>query len=230
MKRKKSIFVFIILVLIIILVLCIYLYQTTNYSLEAIKKRLYSNETKLNNVHISYKNSEDEIVTNEEIFIKDNNYYVVSKDKSDIILSEYFYSFEESKLTLVNHQNKTILEFSNKTPNVLNGVLLQQEFLWNSNTLEYNYIGKEIINDEQCVKVNFTENNYDKIQEYIYYVNLTNNEIIKLEIFEGTNINDLKKQKEIMCTYSYNTVTPDDIKKFDINNYSGYSFTQMTNA
>ena len=230
MKRKKSIFVFIILVLIIILVLCIYLYQTTNYSLEAIKKRLYSNETKLNNVHISYKNSEDEIVTNEEIFIKDNNYYVVSKDKSDIILSEYFYSLEESKLTLVNHQNKTILEFSNKTPNVLNGVLLQQEFLWNSNTLEYNYIGKEIINDEQCVKVNFTENNYDKIQEYIYYVNLTNNEIIKLEIFEGTNINDLKKQKEIMCTYSYNTVTPDDIKKFDINNYSGYSFTQMTNA
>ena len=87
---------------------------------------------------------------------------------------------------------------------------------------EYEFLGREDINGKKCLKIRFLINDEETREDY-YYIDLEDNNIIKQEIYtQGYSSNELEKTTELTYTYSYDTLTDNDVKKFDIDDYPDY--------
>ncbi len=92
---------------------------------------------------------------------------------------------------------------------------------FNNDYKKYKYIGKETIEGKECIKIEFTDIN--KLYKEYYYIDVSNRVVTKKEYY--SNYGDGFELDTIYnYTYSYNTVTEEDIPKFDINNYPDYQY------
>lgn len=83
------------------------------------------------------------------------------------------------------------------------------------------YIGKEEIDGKKYIIYSLE---YERgMYKDIYYIDAENSVISKIEKYENSN-SELKLTSLTNYTYSYNTVTDDDINKFNVNNYAGYQY------
>lgn len=64
-------------------------------------------------------------------------------------------------------------------------------------------------------------------KEY-YYIDISNRVVLKKEYYSYYG-NGFELQSIYNYTYSYNTVTDEDIPVFDINNYLDYEYMEYTN-
>lgn len=101
-----------------------------------------------------------------------------------------------------------------------------QTFEWNSFYVfndkyknKYKYIGKEKIDGKTYIKFSIESKN--SVEKTIYYVDLQDRTMSKIERYSGQELISI-----LSYTYSYNTVTDEDVAKFNINNYSEYQYIE----
>lgn len=227
MSLTKKIFITIIIIIFLIgiLILSIFLYNKSKYSLENVTNMLNSAKEALN-IHITTNYSGKEERTCTDTFLKDNVYYVITKDASSTEpIQEHFYNSEDSNLISVNYKDKTITTISNISSNNLPFLATTNFFLESSKNSEFKYLGKEKVDNKECLKVCLTYNSETKTY---YYIDLKNNCIIREESFNLNNSGEWEKISEVTYTYSYNSVTDNDIIKFDAINYPNYTSSQTS--
>lgn len=227
-KKKKYVFsVVVITFIILVIALILYLYTQTKYSLEAVSE-LVSSAKRLSNMHVSYDVNRrgENIVT--DIYAKDNFYYIVSKNNtSSEMLSECYYNPDTSEfINIQNSDPKSIHIFSNVSQQDVYDEYFNHElfFLENHDSQEFKFLGREEIEGKQCIKVCFMNN---EIEKTYYYIDLKDDHIVKEETFNYNENNEWEEVFEATYEYSYNTVTDDDVKKFDSNNYPDYITTEI---
>lgn len=99
----------------------------------------------------------------------------------------------------------------------------EYESEFNNNYKKYKYIGKVNVEGKEYTKISFiSTNNIDK--EY-YYIDILNRVVSKKEYYSNYG-NGFELKAIYNYTYSYNTVVDEDIKKFDLNNYSDYKYIE----
>ena len=75
---------------------------------------------------------------------------------------------------------------------------------------------KENVNGKKCIKVSFT----DDVSKYYFYIDLETNFIVKHEAYHGDSKENLEMTVAGIYEYYPNTVTDEQILKFDKNNYT----------
>ena len=221
LKNKKIIIIVVVLILIIAVLFTCFIYKKNKYSLEHIKQ-LLSSERTISNIHATLKEKDknEEKVT--DTFIKDNFVYSVVKNNiSSQTIYESFYNPENSEAVTIVHSDKLILNYQksvneNKCPNE------NEDFLEASKHGRFKYIGKAEIDGKKCIKVSLANEEDERTSKAYYYIDLEYNNIIKYEYYEGENKDKLEKMQEKSYIFLYNTVSDDDILKFDINDYPNY--------
>lgn len=220
-KLKTSI---IILVFIIILVALIYfIYEKLDYTLSEVEELLNSPKS-TSNMHVVIDGIENNESTYTEIFMKDNFYYVIYKtNKSANISQECYYNPETLELINVDQEQEGILETPSSSEENLSFLTANEDFINSKNyASEYKFLGREDINGKKCLKIRFLINDEETREDY-YYIDLEDNNIIKQEVYtQSYSSSELKKTTELTYTYSYDTLTDNDVKKFDIDDYPDY--------
>ena len=224
MGKKKSMIVLIFVIIIIVAIIAgVIIYKNSTYSLEKVKSLLNSGKETENmkiTEEVSSENGNYENQTYEQ-YIKDNYIYSITKNSDSEVIGKVLYNKENSELiTILDNQKQITVNNNNLDENNKNTKVLKDESfmtLINSNAgADYEYCGKEEINGKECIKVSLLNKNVvEKVEKEYYYIDLEDNHIIKNEIYEGTDENNLKKTDEITYTYSYDTVKDEDILKFD---------------
>ena len=164
----------------------------------------------------------------EEYYIKDKlayeKFYV-----NDEKIQEITFNFETKEQVNIFHNSKEIYlyKLGEQESNIISNKLDYYKGLI-SKSLEnsYKYYGKENINNNEVIKfsVDFEENffvNIENTRRLYFYINEENKSIEKIEHYNIVN-----NKEELVLTdnfiYSYNTVTDENILKFDINDYPDY--------
>lgn len=233
MGKKKSMIVLIFVIIIIVAIIAgVIIYKNSTYSLEKVKSLLNSGKETENmkiTEEVSSENGNYENQTYEQ-YIKDNYIYSITKNSDSEVIGKVLYNKENSELiTILDNQKQITVNNNNLDENNKNTKVLKDESfmtLINSNAgADYEYCGKEEINGKECIKVSLLNKNVvEKVEKEYYYIDLEDNHIIKNEIYEGTDENNLKKTDEITYTYSYDTVKDEDILKFDRADYPDYEY------
>lgn len=233
MGKKKSMIVLIFVIIIIVAIIAgVIIYKNSTYSLEKVKSLLNSGKETENmkiTEEVSSENGNYENQTYEQ-YIKDNYIYSITKNSDSEVIGKVLYNKENSELiTILDNQKQITVNNNNLDENNKNTKVLKDESfmtLINSNAgADYEYCGKEEINGKECIKVSLLNKNVvEKVEKEYYYIDLEDNHIIKNEIYEGTDENNLKKTDEITYTYSYDTVKDEHILKFDRADYPDYEY------
>ena len=233
MGKKKSIIILIFVIIIIVAIIAgVIIYKNSTYSLEKVKSLLNSGKETENmkiTEEVSSENGNYENQTYEQ-YIKDNYIYSITKNSDSEVIGKVLYNKENSELiTILDNQKQITVNNNNLDENDKNTKVLKDESfmtLINSNAgADYEYCGKEEINGKECIKVSLLNKNVvEKVEKEYYYIDLEDNYIVKNEIYEGTDENNLKKTDEITYTYSYDTVKDEDILKFDRADYPDYEY------
>ena len=233
MEKKKSMIVLIFVIIIIVAIIAgVIIYKNSTYSLEKVKSLLNSGKETENmkiTEEVSSENGNYENQTYEQ-YIKDNYIYSITKNSDSEVIGKVLYNKENSELiTILDNQKQITVNNNNLDENNKNTKVLKDESfmtLINSNAgADYEYCGKEEINGKECIKVSLLNKNVvEKVEKEYYYIDLEDNHIIKNEIYEGTDENNLKKTDEVTYTYSYDTVKDEDILKFDRADYPDYEY------
>lgn len=164
----------------------------------------------------------------EEYYINDKlayeNFYVNNEK-----IQEFTFNFETKEQVNIFHNSKEIYlyKLGEQESNIISNKLDYYKGLI-SKSLEnsYKYYGKENINNNKVIKfsVDFEENffvNIENPRRLYFYINEENKSIEKIEHYNIVN-----NKEELVLTdnfiYSYNTVTDENILKFDINDYPDY--------
>ena len=122
---------------------------------------------------------------------------------------EQFVDLNTSSITKVNHFDKTIFTSTTNESLDLNKQLGKKSFDLLSNDLglennTYKFYGKEKIDGKKCLKFSFTsnvKNSNGYYLEYVFYVDISNNLIIKRELYAGENKENLQLQAAETYTY-----------------------------
>lgn len=224
LKNKKLIILIAIIILAIIAIsLILNLYPKMKYSLENVTNLLNFSKTSAN-IHVKSEEKGKETSSITNTYIKDDISYAVSKKDNGEIISESFYDYNTSKLTTIINSSKTITVADTLLKQVDQIPSMNNNFFITSKNAEFEYIGKKEINEKQCIEICLTNKDSNKIVKNYYYIDLEDNRIIKYEIYEGSDENSLDKTGEITYTYSYDTVTDDNIIKFDVSKYPDYEY------
>lgn len=233
MGKKKSMIILIFVIIIIVAIIAgVIIYKNSTYSLEKVKSLLNSGKETENmkiTEEVSSENGNYENQTYEQ-YIKDNYIYSITKNSDSEVIGKVLYNKENSELiTILDNQKQITVNNNNLDENDKNTKVLKDESfmtLINSNAgADYEYCGKEEINGKECIKVSLLNKNVvEKVEKEYYYIDLEDNHIVKNEIYEGTDENNLKKTDEITYTYSYDTVKDEDILKFDRADYPDYEY------
>lgn len=176
---------------------------------------------KINSKGINENYSEEYYINNKLAY---ENFYI-----NDEKTQESTFNLETKKQINIFHNSKEIffINIDDSNSNIISNKLnyykgLIEKSIENS----YKYYGKENINNNEIIKfsVDFEENfflNIDNPRRLYFYINTENKSIEKVEHY-----NIMDNTEELVLTenfiYSYNTVTDENILKFDINNYSDY--------
>lgn len=89
--------------------------------------------------------------------------------------------------------------------------------------MKYSYLGKEKIEEKEYIKFSTEDNN--GISKEIYYVDIINKTVSKIEKYVYT-WSGLELASITNYSYSYNTVTDEDVAKFDVSNYQEYEYKE----
>ena len=210
----------------IILFSLLMLFIKNTYNLEKVSSMI-SSSTLPENVHIKNEIVSDESTQYVDYYIKDDNTYVCQKDNS-LTIAETLQNTETSEQIIILHKDKVITKSSNETdmeiPLKETFSILSEKAKESKNSVVYKYCGKENIEGKECIKVSFEEKLTDKVEITYFYIDLEKNYIIKYEYYEGSNEKELNKIQTETYSYEENSVTDNDILKFDINNYPDYQY------
>lgn len=209
---KKNVVALMVIVL-IVLTLCIVM--NNKYSRDSITS-LVKNSIISNNIYIEnniYENNS--YIGVAKFYIKDNMEYIYQENKNQEKI-EIYINNDSNTSTTVLHSERTITQ-DNNTNDTPFELPLKNDLLdkLNNNTkYNYNFAGKEKINEINCIKISLinSENN----ENCNYYIDENTGYIVQYE-------NESSKNKEIY-KYDINSVTDEQIKVFNLDNYSDYTF------
>lgn len=221
-KQKLRTAIIIVICIMILITIIYFIYEKLDYTLSEVEELLNSPKN-VSNMHITIDGNIDNESTYTEIFMKDNFYYVIYKDTSSGETSqESFYNPETSELIDVDFEQKGILETPDTSLENLYFLTSNEDFTNSkTNATEYKYLGKEDVNGKKCLKVRFTREDDGIIEDY-YYIDLEDNNIIKYKAYSQNYSGEFEKTTELTYTYTYDNLTDNDVKKFDIDDYPDY--------
>ncbi len=217
LKNKKTLVALIVIILIALIVLTLCIAMNNKYSRDSITD-LVKNSTISNNIYIEnnmYENNS--YVGVAKFYIKDNMEYIYQENKNQEKIETYINN-ESNISTTVLHSEKIITQTNNNYTDFnsvlqpLKDTLLNE--LNDSLQYQYKYCGKELVNEINCIKISLTNN--ENNENYNYYIDETTGYIVQYE-------NESSKNKEIY-KYELNSVTDEQIKVFNLDDYSDYTF------
>lgn len=229
-KFKKKLIIIISALLILILLFSYKFYEKNMYSLEKIEKIL--NSVKLPEkfkAKESVLNSSNEIIDITDYYKNDKGIYIYQKNPLNETI-EQIYNFENKNSITINHSEKVITDNPIDESHINFEMLGANTFFTladsvKNNLYKYTYNGKSSINGKKCIKVSFVNDNIDKINKYIFYIDISNKYILKSETYIGNNLNTLQKEYTNSYEYSiYEENNNDIIVNFNIENYSDYQY------
>lgn len=236
--KKIKIFLILFVLINIVLILGFIILPKCIYTLDKVSSMLNS-ATIPENVYIHLYSYTTDYTSYSDIYVKDNiEYYYYKSESNNSNIDDYNTDgigiYDRTKTINISNIDKTILVFNN-TYNV--SVLetlsknsfftaVEQHGLYEHRGI-YKYCRKETINGKKCIKVSMTDNYDNKVSVDYYYIDLETNLILKQEAYSGNNINELKLGRIDTYEYYFNSVTDNDIPKFDINDYPDYKYTEF---
>lgn len=230
MIKKILTIISIIIFIILILLFSYKFYEKNSYSLEKVEKMLNSVELPENfSVKENLLNGLDENVGIANYLKNDKGIYIYEENNSNEII-EQIYNFENKNNITIIHSDKIItdnpIDESYKNFELLGyNTFFTLSNSTKNNLYEYTYNGKNSINGKNCIKVSFVNKDFDKINKYIFYININNHYIQKLETYTGNNLNTLQKNSTKIYEYSFNEENIDDkIINFNLDNYTDYQY------
>ena len=217
LKNKRNIIILIVIAFIVLISCTLYFIMKNKYSRDNITN-LVKNASIPNNIYIEntmYEN--DTYLGVAKFYIKDNNEYIYQENKNQEKVEIYIDNENNTSITIL-HTEKTITQ-NNITENIdfeapLKNNLL--EVLNNKEEYSYTFKGKEKIDEINCLKISLTNN---ENSNYTYYIDENAGYIVQYE-------NENSKE-----TYKYNTnsVTDEQLKMFNLDDYSEYSLIEGIN-
>ena len=221
-KQKLKTAIIIVIFIIILIAIIFFIYEKLDYTLSEVEE-LLSSPKNVSNMSVIIDNSTNDESTYTEIFMKNNFYYVIYKaNSSSEILQESFYNPETMEMTDVDLEQKGILITPSTSLENLPFLTSIEDFTNSkTNAIEYKYLGKENTNGKKCLKVRFTRDDDGIIEDY-YYIDLEDNNIIKHETYYQNYSGEFEKTSEITYSYTYDSLSDNDVKKFDIDDYPDY--------
>ena len=215
LKNKKTLVALIVIILIALIVLTLCIAMNNKYSRDSITD-LVKNSTISNNTYIEnnmYENNS--YVGVAKFYIKDNMEYIYQENKNQEKIETYINN-ESNTSTTVLHSERTITQNNNTNDNnfelPLKNDLLDK--LNNTTKYDYTFAGKEKINEINCIKISLINN--ENNENCNYYIDENAGYIVQYE-------NESSKNKEIY-KYELNSVTDEQIKVFNLDDYSNYTF------
>lgn len=214
----------IVILLLIVIGACIIaiIYNSTKYSLENITELLISQNELPNNVYIEeehFDNKSKEVYLKTKTYIKDNMVYTY-QDGTESQNAEQLYDFNNDKLIIIVHDLKTVTYFPAGNSDKEN--IVSSNFNYEalkSYKEQYKYLGKEKIDDKVYIKFSITEKEFKNI----FYLDIENKYISKIEYYVIDDNNGYKIESTNTYKYVYDVVRDEDILKFDSNNYPDYT-------
>lgn len=218
MKKFKILFVGLLVLIIVILLLLFFV--KPEYSKDNVISLMNDNRDIPNNIYIKIEiSSTDPKWDNhiEEIYKKDSKIYTTESTNSNTNISETLWDLENKSEVVVDNQLKQMYTKSiegEETINPVSSVIFDVATTLKNTIKKYKYCGIE----NNILKISLS----DDYGLTYYYIDMQNKELIKIE--DGTNFdNKFELQNTTTYTYSYNTVTDEDVLKFDSNNYQDYT-------
>mgnify|MGYP002708908013 CR=1 FL=1 len=217
LKNKRNIIILIVIAFIVLISCTLYFIMKNKYSRDNITN-LVKNASIPNNIYIEntmYEN--DTYLGVAKFYIKDNNEYIYQENKNQEKVEIYIDNENNTSITIL-HTEKIITQ-NNITENIdfeapLKNNLL--EVLNNKEEYSYTFKGKEKIDEINCLKISLTNN---ENSNYTYYIDENAGYIVQ---YENENSKETYK-------YNINSVTDEQLKMFNLDDYSEYSLIEGIN-
>lgn len=142
---------------------------------------------------------------------------------SKIKNQESWFDFENYISKDIDHTQKTFNVYYNSTSEYMSSMQTQIDNIFalvKDTGTKYKYYGKELLDEKEVIK--FSLSNKNNESEQIYYFDIQTNTIIEIDYYEKEEL--VLKEK---FTYSYNTVTVDNVKEFDNADYPEYEYKEV---
>ncbi len=217
LKNKRNIIILIVIAFIVLISCTLYFIMKNKYSRDNITN-LVKNASIPNNIYIEntmYEN--DTYLGVAKFYIKDNNEYIYQENKNQEKVEIYIDNENNTSITIL-HTEKTITQ-NNITENIDFEVPLKNnllEVLNNKEEYSYTFKGKEKIDEINCLKISLTNN---ENSNYTYYIDENAGYIVQ---YENENSKETYK-------YNINSVTDEQLKMFNLDDYSEYSLIEGIN-
>ena len=217
LKNKRNIIILVVIAFIVLISCTLYFIMKNKYSRDNITN-LVKNASIPNNIYIEntmYEN--DTYLGVAKFYIKDNNEYIYQENKNQEKVEIYIDNENNTSITIL-HTEKIITQ-NNITENIdfeapLKNNLL--EVLNNKEEYSYTFKGKEKIDEINCLKISLTNN---ENSNYTYYIDENAGYIVQ---YENENSKETYK-------YNINSVTDEQLKMFNLDDYSEYSLIEGIN-
>lgn len=220
-------YIILLIVLILIVVISAIFISKPEYTLSEISKLVDKSGEIPDNIYIREERIDPAGTNITEIYKKDK---VIFEHFYKDDMPEYediIWDFNLQKHIQIDYifRNIYVEEIQGKgNTNPVNRILIGFSEMLKEEDRKYRYCGKENIDGKECIKFSLTSKNDEKTY---YFVDIQNGVLYKK--IEGTNYNN--NFNELFTTtyaYSYNTVTDEDILKFEINNYPDYNIQDFS--
>ena len=217
LKNKRNIIILVVIAFIVLISCTLYFIMKNKYSRDNITN-LVKNASIPNNIYIEntmYEN--DTYLGVAKFYIKDNNEYIYQENKNQEKVEIYIDNENNTSITIL-HTEKTITQ-NNITENIDFEVPLKNnllEVLNNKEEYSYTFKGKEKIDEINCLKISLTNN---ENSNYTYYIDENAGYIVQ---YENENSKETYK-------YNINSVTDEQLKMFNLDDYSEYSLIEGIN-
>lgn len=217
LKNKRNIIILVVIAFIVLISCTLYFIMKNKYSRDNITN-LVKNASIPNNIYIEntmYEN--DTYLGVAKFYIKDNNEYIYQENKNQEKVEIYIDNENNTSITIL-HTEKTITQ-NNITENIDFEVPLKNNLLEGLNNKEeysYTFKGKEKIDEINCLKISLTNN---ENSNYTYYIDENAGYIVQ---YENENSKETYK-------YNINSVTDEQLKIFNLDDYSEYTLIEGIN-
>lgn len=234
---KAIIFIIAIIVIAIAIFISLKVFNRPEYTLQEIQNLI--NKEIPENVFLkveSYDSNNNGILTS-EIYVKGDRTYshqIHIENGEKTIDEERLFNYANNSEIRIDHHYTSISLYPIDDEYNINPFLSTtktcENFLYTTD--KYKYLGTENLNGKECIKIVDSSKNSNL---YIY-ISKEDNRIIRIESYQDSKVSKLEESDvndgkfplafTIECTYSYNTVTDDDIPEFNINNYPDYTYDE----
>ena len=222
MKKKILIALGIMIFICIIIIAKIIYFECTKYTLEDTKELVRLSLNVPNNIYINtkYFDENGELSGTIKSYYKDGKSYI-KQEKNGKLHYEIYSDNENKTLISIMHLDKQI--FINENHIFKEITEDDNEFLVYSKNNEryahlgiYKYLGKEKVNERECIKVSLTDNNKDSLNSDNYYIDIEKGYILKKESFRDEVLS-------YIIQYEYiENIVDDEILNVNIDEYIDY--------